>query len=433
MGEDLASQFDLCRLLIRPGLQGVFLVFRRQTAPEQPQRLPVRDLDLPKIAGRNEVKTVEEVLTSRLRDLVSLDGVSGHETQVATYVRSVVEPLADYVKTDAIGNVYAGFRIGQRNEPGQLAQRDNTQECLRLMFCAHMDEVGLMVKGIEPDGFLRFEKVGAIPDVFLPRTAVRVQKRNGVIQGVIGTRPGYLMSLPSGDLTQARELYVDIGARSADDVRALGVEIGDVIAFSTPFTGAAHGRVYAKAVDDRAGCAVLLALAEELRKACIAPNKPVEVVLVFSVQEEVGCRGATVAARALQPDYAFVIDTMPSGDTPDTSSTKDINARLGGGAVIPVMSGGIMLGDIMPRAMKETIVEAARSSNVPYQLAILPVAATDSSVIKLAANGIPVGTLGIPRRYAHSPVELVDVTDLKAVLNLSISLIRLLADGGRLI
>jgi endoglucanase len=354
---------------------------------------------------------------SILKDLVSIDGVSGFEKPVADYISSRLSQLHAGVRRDVMGNVLASLRLGS-GEPS-----------LKLMFCAHMDEVGLMVKGVEPDGFIRFEKVGVIPDAFLSRTPVRIKG----INGTIGTRPGYLMEgsdKPHG----TRDMYVDVGASSSEEICDLGIEVGDPISFATAFSSTGNpDRILAKAVDDRAGCTVLLLLAELLstRDFCESPSSA-EVVLAFTAQEEVGCRGAAVAAAAVRPDCAFVLDTVPSGDTPDASMTKDINARLGGGVVIPVMSGGVSMGEIMAEPIKRLLRDVADEKGIPYQLAILPVAATDSSAIKTSGDGVPVGTIGIPRRYAHSPVELVDLNDVMSATQLALGLTERLLKGVRL-
>jgi len=354
---------------------------------------------------------------SILKDLVSIDGVSGFEKPVADYISSRLSRLSVSVRRDVMGNVLASLRLG------------NGEPSLRLMFCAHMDEVGLMVKGVEPDGFIRFEKVGVIPDAFLPRTPVRIKG----INGTIGTRPGYLME-GSQKLHSARDMYVDVGARSSKEVYDLGIEVGNPISFATAFSPTGNpDRVIAKAVDDRAGCAALLLLAELLSCQDFSGYPlSAEVVLAFTAQEEVGCRGAAAAAAAVRPDCAFVLDTVPSGDTPDASMTKDINACLGGGAVIPVMSGGVGMGEIMAEPIKRLLRDVADEKSIPYQLAILPVAATDSSAIKTSGEGVPVGTIGISRRYAHSPVELVDLNDIISATQLALGLTERLLEGVKL-
>jgi endoglucanase len=232
----------------------------------------------------------------------------------------------------------------------------------------------------------------------------------------------------------ARDMYVDVGARSSKEVYDLGIEVGDPISFATAFSPTGNpDRVIAKAVDDRAGCAALLLLAELLSCQDFSGYPlSAEVVLAFTAQEEVGCRGAAVAAAAVRPDCAFVLDTVPSGDTPDASMTKDINARLGGGVVIPVMSGGVSMGEIMAEPIKRLLRDVADKKGILYQLAILPVAATDSSAIKTSGEGVPVGTIGIPRRYAHSPVELVDLNDIISATQLALGLTERLLEGVKL-
>lgn len=365
-----------------------------------------------------EGPVVGAALQDLLRDLCSLDGLSGFEGAVAAYVRAFLAERVDRIETDPLGNVIAALRLPGSGSGGSL----------KVMFCAHMDEVGLIVKAVEPDGFLRFEKVGVIPDAFLPRTPVRI---NG-IPGTVGTRPGYLPGGPSPGEAGARDLYVDVGAASDEEVAELGIRIGDPICFATEYTQlATSSRALGKAVDDRAGCAVLLFLAERLQALRrVSHERALEVILAFTAQEEVGCRGAAVAAFRSRPDWAFVVDTVPSADTPDASLTKDINAGLGKGVVFPLVSGGVGMGEIMAGPVKERMLAVARTLGVGCQLAILPVAPTDSSVIRISGGGVPVGTIGIPRRYAHSPVELVDLRDVEAAAVLVEGLVKDFLSGG---
>lgn len=392
------------------------------------------DMTQPGMALAEELKDI-------LRELTSIDAIPGHERAVIDYLTKRLTPLVHKVETDLFGNliayVYLPRGLPRATSQNSFPSRDKTTKPLRrLLFAAHTDEIGFMVKSIEPDGFIRFDKVGVISDHFVIGRKVKVKG----IPGVIGTKAGYLMTEKEmGAVVPHVDLYVDVGASSSQEVRDLGIEIGDPISFVSEFTEMKNSRVSCKALDDRAGCAVLLALAKEVSKKANELNSklPVghqiqvssnedtgcEIIFAFTTQEEMGCRGASVMAYNQQPDFAIVVDTVPAADTPGMSLSKDINVKLGGGPVIPVLSGSLLLGNIMFPWIKEYLISAAKRRGVPYQLAILPVAVTDSSVLQMARGGIPVGTVSIPRRYAHSPVELLDIGDLSDTLFLLLQVV----------
>ncbi len=334
-----------------------------------------------------------------IRELAELDGVAGHEQPVVARLLDEFRRLDAAVEVDTFGNLYASLPA--------------TVERPVLMISAHSDEIGLLVKAIEPNGFLRVEKVGGTIDSLLPGRRVRVRGH----RGVIGVRPGHLMSLEEQRTVPAwRDLYVDLGFDSAEAVRALGIEIGDPIAYEEPVERLANpNRISGKALDNRVSCAVLLALAERLRR------QPLRCcpVFVVTVQEEVGLRGAQMAAYRLAPDAAIVVDTVPAGGTPDTDLARDLGIQIGAGPVLALASGmGGIRGHLAHPGMRDFLLRVASERGIPVQLALFPRSTSDLAAIHLERGGIPSMVVNIPRRYAHSPVETLDLDDVLATLEL---------------
>ncbi len=328
-----------------------------------------------------------------LEQLTALDGVSGHEEAVIRAMRDKLLPLSSSVEVDAFGNVHAV--IG--GEP----------ESYHLMLAAHSDEIGLIVKSVEPSGYLRFSTVGGVQPALLPGRLVRI---NGSVRGVIGVKSGHLLTAEELDRpARPDNLYVDIGAASAAEVEALGIRIGDPVAFVSPLVELNRPDILAgKAIDDRLGCAVLLAV---MRRLHGSPSRT-KVTCVITTQEEVGLRGAAVAAYSVEPDCAVAVDTFMSGDTPDVDFHCEMPTAIGKGPVLLLASGGDAFGNIMHPAMARLLQQSAAAAQVPYQRAtVLGKAATDASTIHLARGGIPTGGIGLARRYSHSPVCACDLND----------------------
>jgi putative aminopeptidase len=333
---------------------------------------------------------VAEALYTLFAELAAIDGVSGHEMEVARAIaRHARESGADAdVSADGVGNVSAVLRSDRSGPTLQIA--------------AHMDEVGYLVKSVEPGGFIRLDRVGgAVPGI----TPTRLVRIAGRYTGVVGMRPGHLMT--SQEQCQAatlRDLYVDVGATSAGEVAQLGIRVGDqVVAQQPPFRLAANpNRVGGKALDDRLGCAILLQL---LRDGAHPPAGT--LVLTFTVQEEVGLRGAEVSAARWNPDLALAVDTMPSGDTPDVNFHRELAVALGQGPAIQTISSRA----ILPPPVRDFLLAAAVEADVPVQLVGFPQGANDSAAQQWATTGRPAGSICIPRRYSHTPGETCDLTD----------------------
>jgi putative aminopeptidase FrvX len=323
-----------------------------------------------------------------IQKLVETPSPSGYEAKIREVVRAEIAPHVDDIRVDALGNLIA--RKGKKSAHG-----------LKIMLAAHIDEIGLIVTHVDENGFASFSPIGGVRP--LNCVGGRVRFLNGQA-GVIYTEP-----LDDPSKTPAFEhLYIDLGCSSRKDCP---VGVGDVAVFERPYTDMGN-RLVSKAMDDRIGAAVLIEALRQLK------STPHELYFVFSVQEEVGVRGATTAAFGIDPDLGLASDVTGTGDTPRRTSRR-MEVSLGKGPAIKVRDGG-MLAD--PRVVG-WMVKAAEKAGLPYQLEILEGGSTDARAIQLTRAGVPAGCLSIPCRYVHSPSEMVDFRDVENAVRLLVELI----------
>lgn len=336
---------------------------------------------------------LKQQIKESLRQLTQLCGAPSAEHEVVAFLSRALGDVADEVQVDRMGNIIA-TKAGRGEGP-------------TLMLAAHTDEISCIVKFVEKNGFIRFEKTGIFGDGLLPGRIVSVGSR----WGVVGIRPGHLQTeAEKREVKAILELYIDVGAATDEEVLRTGIRPGTPIYFVGEFFEMLNPDIVcSKSIDDRIGCAILLQLLRELKSEEFVGT----VYAAFTTQEEVGLRGAKVVAQRLNPDLALVVDTIPCGDTPDVNFAKEIPLRLGGGPVIPVReSVGIFEGHLMPLRIRELITGVAEKKGIPYQMTVpLGSYATDASAIHLVHSGIPTGVVAIPRRYSHSPVEVTHIGD----------------------
>lgn len=333
-----------------------------------------------------------------IQQLSGLHGPSGYEQTIAYFIQDYVKNKTDDVQMDKMGNVIARKNGGK---PGPVT-----------LLTAHMDEVGFIIKKIEDNGLLRFEKLGGHDDRILLAQPVKVLGSKKELDGVIGTMSVHYVKFDDPNKVRPHsKLYIDIGATSKQEVLEMGVDVG------TPVTWATEAKiigekespvVMGKALDDRVGCAVLLSVLNELQ----GKNFAGELIFLFAVQEEVGLRGAETAINGLDADAAIAIDTTAASDT--LEETMDGSLKLGAGTAIKVMDFSL----IVQKTMKEMLQKAAQEENIPHQLEVFPGIGNDGGAISLANKGIPTGVLSIPSRYTHSPVETVHLNDVGATVDL---------------
>jgi len=322
-----------------------------------------------------------------LTELCGTFGPSGDEDLVAALVRRRVKPLVQEVAEDSMGNVMARC-------PGKGA---------RVMLAAHMDEIGVVVTHVDARGFARFGTIGGVR----LESAVnqRVRLRNG--------RVGVMMEEDRGNKDDKKldRMYIDFGYESAAAAKK-EVRVGDSACFDRGLEVLGE-RAISKAMDDRVACAVLIETARQLQKS---PN---DVTFCFTVQEEVGTRGAMPAAYALNPDVALSVDVTLTGDIPEC---RPMEVALGGGAAIKVKDGG----HIAHPKVRDLMVRIARAKRIKHQLEVLnlPGASTDAMAIHRVREGVPTGCLSIPCRYVHSVSEMVDLRDVEASVNLLVAFLQ---------
>ena len=329
--------------------------------------------------------------------LVEIPGGSGFEEKVIEAVAEELKKRTADISIDPIGNVIGKIGEGKRS----------------LMVCAHTDELCMLVKYIDERGYLYFDLNGMLDERVLLSTKVDICTDKGICTGVIGVRNPHLMTAEEKKQPiLVSELWIDVGAESAEEVRSWGIEIGDPIVFHPNVQSIGKDTLISKAIDNRAGCTVLIELAERLRIEKI----DYQLFLAAAVQEEVGSRGAKVAAQSLGPDMAIVVDTVPAADpvTPPQQATGE----CGKGPVIRSMDvSALGLGTIYSRKIRQRLITTALKHGIPHQKDIFRTW-TDASTIHTSGKGIPCGGVYIPRRYSHSPVELVKWSDVERTAEL---------------
>ena len=349
-------------------------------------------------------ESLKSRLQTEIAELAAVHGPSGREQAVVAALNARVRPLAQSVRVDRMGNL--------------LADCGGPPDAPLVLLDAHVDEIGCLVRSIEPDGFLRIFKVGGILDGLLVGRKVAV---NGH-RGVIGVKAGHLQS-PDEQRTvvPVRDLYVDLGLASAAEVRQAGIAVGDPVTYVSEVEPLANpDRLCGKAIDNRAGCAVLL---QALRQLTAAPL-PVRLAAQFTVQEETGLHGAGPAAFNLAPHLAIAIDTVPCGDTPEMTFHSELPVALGRGPVLQAASSSSYGGMITPESVLAFAIRVAEQNGIPHQEAILEGGSTNATAIHYSRSGVPAIALTIPRRYSHSPIEVVDLNDVAAALQLVVAMAR---------
>jgi tetrahedral aminopeptidase len=341
--------------------------------------------------------------------LAETPGGSGFEEKVIALISGEMGKHLSEVNVDAMGNVAAKI-------PGRGKRA--------VMVSVHSDEVCLLVKYIDPKGYLYFDLNGLIDERVLLSTRVDICSEAGIFEGIIGVKSRHLMSQEElKGAINLTHLWIDVGAESDQEVHARGIRIGDPIVFHPNFTQISENTILSKAVDNRAGCAILLHTAEHMKSKRLDYN----LYLVAAVQEEIGSRGAKVIAQSLQPDMAIVIDTLPAADpvTPPQQATGE----CGKGPVIRTMDvSSTGQGTIYSRKIRQRIIDVAEKNAIPYQRDIFRTW-TDASTIHLAGRGIPTGGIFIPRRYSHSPAELVKWPDVENTARLLLCFLEELDSG----
>jgi tetrahedral aminopeptidase len=337
-----------------------------------------------------------------LKRILEASGISGYEKEISAIMKEELKKVCDSVEIDTFGNVIARKGKGKK----------------KIMLAAHMDEIGLLVKYINKEGYLNFIKVGGIDDRILLGQKVIIKSRNGDVHGIIGCKPVHLQRDEERKQTvKYEDMFIDIGARSREDAEKR-VAVADAVIFDTG-CGQLHGNLYyGKAIDNRIGCYALIKIMEKLRV-------PAEVYAVATVQEEVGLKGARTASFKIDPQFAIAIDTTVAGDTPGIKETESA-LKLGSGVAITVIEASGR-GVIVSEKVRELFMDAAKKDKIKFQLDVIEGGMTDGAMIYMNREGIPTGVLSIPTRYVHAPTGVFSMDDVSSTIELAKAVIEKVA------
>ena len=333
-----------------------------------------------------------------LKELCSLPGISGREDKVRDYIISKIDGFCEY-EVDPLGNLIA-FKKGAKTPKN------------RIMFDAHTDEVGLIVTGVDSDGFIKFTNVGGVETEVIIGRNVRIGENN--IPGVLGIKPIHLIEKDEEqELPKKDDLYIDIGAKTKEEALSL-VSLGEEIHFESEFIEFGDGFIKSKAIDDRAGCAVMIDLIRsELEYDCY---------FSFSVQEEVGLRGAGVSSFTVNPDYAIVLESTTAADISGVRGEKRVCVCGSGGAISFMDRATVYDIDLYRKAL-----EVAKANNIKAQTKTRVAGGNDAGSIYKSRGGVKVLTISVPTRYLHSPCCVCKYEDIESVRDLAKAMIAELA------
>lgn len=343
------------------------------------------------------------MLKETLKALCALDGVSSGEDAVRQTLSQMARQAGAETRTDGMGNLIV-FKKGKRSAPNAL------------MLCAHMDEVGLMIRRVTDEGYLKFDAVGGIDRRVLIGKPVWVGPQR--VPGIIGLQAIHLTTAEERKkVAKVEELYIDIGARDRAEAEAQ-VKPGDLCVFQADSLEFGNGLWKSKAIDDRLGCAVMAELMKE--------ELPMDVTFAFTVQEEVGTRGAFGAAFGVRPEVCMVLEATTAADLPSVPASKRV-CRVGGGPVISLIDSGT----IYDRELFEQLRGLAEENNIPWQTKELIAGGNDARAIQRSRQGVRVCALSAPVRYLHAPTSVVSLADCENILKLARLFIEARAAGGK--
>ncbi len=345
-------------------------------------------------------------MKEHLEEMLKVPGVSGYEDDIRNYIRRKVEGMGFKPIEDNMGNL----RV-ELGETGPL-----------VLFVAHMDELGLIVTKLEPDGSLRIRKVGGIDDRTLVGRVVEIRTKKWVVSGVIGIKPPHLMTDPeeAKKVIKWQDLRVDVGTRSRKETEKLGLRVLDPMVLKKDITYITKDLICSRGIDDRGGCAILLDVLQALK----GRKLPIRVSLVWSVQEEIGLRGARAVAFNLRPEYVFAVDTMTTTDAPMTEEVYE-KVEVGGGPALRMFDNVA----IASPKLRTLVEEVAKDARVPLQIGTGG-GSTDGAAMQ--DTGCLMMPLGIVMRYTHSPTEIASISDMENMVKLVIKIVdRLSKDRKR--
>lgn len=333
-------------------------------------------------------------INALLEKLSNATGTSAHETGVAAIIKKEIAGYVDEIKTDKMGNLIA------------IKKGDD----FKIMLAAHMDEIGLMVQYIDDHGFLHFVGIGGWYNPTLVSQRVILHGEKGDVVGVLGMKPPHVMNEADRKKPiEMKDLFIDVGAHNPEEVEALGIVVGTTATIDRHYTPLNGSIVTGKALDNRAGCAMLIGALKEMQTKHT-------IYAVFTVQEEIGLRGAKTSSYTLNPDIAIATDVTIPGDSPGIER-RQAPVFLGEGVVAGLVSASGRGHMADPRILA-WLKNVAKKNNIKFQVEVGDGGNTDASAIQYERGGIPSIPLSVPARYIHSPVELIDLKDLQGAISL---------------
>lgn len=337
-----------------------------------------------------------------LKEITEASGVPGYETEVRAIMREYLHDVAVIVQ-DKMGN-FIGKHVVDDERP-------------RVMLVGHMDEIGFMVRYITKEGFVKFQSLGGWWDQVLLGQRVVIKTTQGDVIGVLGAKPPHMLDAEERKkVVEKKDMYIDVGACSEDEVREMGVRVGDPIIPVSEFTVMAKPNFYlSKAFDNRVGCA----LAIEALRALAGEGHPNAVYAVGTVQEEVGLRGAKTSAFAIDPDVAIILEVDIAGDVPGIKP-EETAVKMGGGPTLLVYDARM----IPNLKLRDLVIATAEELDIPLQFSAMAGGATDGGMIHLHNQGVPSVVLGVPTRHIHSHSALLCRDDYDQALRLVVALVK---------
>jgi len=337
-----------------------------------------------------------------LKDITEVGGVPGYEHEVRTVMRQYLQDVA-VIEQDRMGS-FIGKHVGDGEHP-------------RVMLAGHMDEIGFMVRLITKEGFIKFQPLGGWWDQVLLGHRVLIRTAKGDVIGVLGAKPPHLLEADERKkVVEKKDMYIDVGARSEDEVSAMGVRPGDPIIPVSEFTVMANPSFYlSKAFDNRLGCA----LAAQALRQVAEDGHPNTVYAVGTVQEEVGLRGAKTSAFVVEPDVAIILEVDIAGDVPGIKP-EESSVKMGGGPTMLLFDARM----IPNLKLRDMVIAVAKELEIPLQFSAMSGGATDGGAIHIHNEGVPTVVIGVPTRHIHSHVGFLSLKDTENAVRLVIELIK---------
>ncbi|BCJ86516.1 M42 family metallopeptidase [Effusibacillus dendaii] len=338
------------------------------------------------------------------KELTEAAGVPGQEQEIRSLMRNYLQPLSDEILTDNLGSIIAK-KTGDANGP-------------KIMLAGHLDEVGFIVTHVNSKGYIKFQTLGGWWSQVMLAQRVLVKTRKGDIVGVIGSKPPHVLSPEERNkVVQIKDMFIDIGASSAEEAKEFGVRPGDMIVPICPFTIMKNEKfIMGKALDNRSGCALAVEVLHQLQNE----SHPNIVYSGATVQEEVGLRGAMTSPHVVDPDIFFALDVGIAGDTPGMSEEQMPNSKCGKGPLVVLYDASM----VPHHKLLNFVLDTAEAEGIPVQFESMAGGGTDAGRVHLHKKGVPSLVIGFPTRYIHSHAAIMHRDDFDNAAKLLLAVIK---------